>query len=58
MNLNKNDVTVSQLAGDTVYLASQEIWYPRSIYPRILCTPWDIWHPLWGYRKGGCRTTV
>ena len=25
--------------GVTVYLASQEIWHPHSIYPRILCTP-------------------
>ena len=25
--------------GVTVYLASQEIWHPHSIYPRIFCTP-------------------
>ena len=36
------------LTGVTGYLASQEIWQPRSIYPKILCMVpyWEIWHPF------------
>ena len=30
----------------SVYLASQEIWHPRSIHPRIFCTPLGYLAPL------------